>query len=273
MHRGGSVDPGFEERVRLIVKSQVRGYSAAFEDRHMGELDDPEGTINAKVHNIFIAALGPEIQFFSAMVRSLDSSMGSLIEKMALQIAEEHFDVQRHVEGVLYSGQTALVAALLEGYKARRQRPQVEDYQALRSVREGEAFSARHDSDYALRNKLTGEWSLVELKIGGDLDNKKARSEKEALLEQFSILCNREGPDAKVRIYFGTAYNRYGEGKEWRQERVRQFFAPDELLISTDFWNFITQSPRGYEVVIDEYRQSAHHLKEALLRVKSAYVS
>lgn len=267
------MDPAFEERVRLIVRNQVVGYSAAFEDRHMADLDDPSGTINAKIHNVFIAALGPEVQFYSALVRSLDSSMGSLIEKIALEIAAEHFIVERSVEGVLYSGQTSLVAELLETYKARRQPPQVDDYQALRQYREGEAYSKRHDSDYVLRNKITGEWALVELKAGGDLDNKKARSEKEALLEQFSILCNREGADAKVRIFFATAYNRYGEGNKWKQERVRQFFAADELLISGEFWNFVTQSDRGYDVVLDEYRRSAHHLRDVLLRVKTAYVS
>ena len=72
-----------------------------------------------------------------------------------------------------------------------------------------------------------------------DLDNKKARSEKEALLEQFAILSNTLEKDMDLRVCFATAYNRYGEGKPWRQERVRQFFADDELLIGKDFWNFV----------------------------------
>jgi hypothetical protein len=50
------------------------------------------------------------------------------------------------------------------------------------------------------------------LKIGGDLDNKKARSEKQALLEQYAILCNTLGSADKVSIPFATAYNRFGEG-------------------------------------------------------------
>jgi hypothetical protein len=97
---------------------------------------------------------------------------------------------------------------------------------------------------------------LIELKIGGDLDNKKARSEKEALLEQFAILSNTLPREAKIKMFFATAYNRYGEGKPWRQERVRQFFADDELLIGKDFWNFVCKSDDGYDIVLDAYKES-----------------
>ncbi len=45
-------------------------------------------------------------------------------------------------------------------------------------------------SDYYLIQKKTETHCLIKLKIGGDLDNKKARSEKEAILEQFAILSN-----------------------------------------------------------------------------------
>ena len=79
---------------------------------------------------------------------------------------------------------------------------------------------------------------MIELKIGGDLDNKKARSEKEALLEQFAILSNTLPDKTKIKVFFATAYNRFGEGKPWRQERVRQFFADDELLIGKRFLGF-----------------------------------
>ncbi len=41
-----------------------------------------------KIHNVFIAALGEEIQYYTALVRSLDSSLGSMLEKMvAVNIA------------------------------------------------------------------------------------------------------------------------------------------------------------------------------------------
>ncbi|GAB6046041.1 hypothetical protein JCM11957_16400 [Caminibacter profundus] len=41
----------------------------------------------------------------------------------------------------------------------------------------------RHESDYYLFDEEENFHYLIELKIGGDLDNKKARAEKEALFE------------------------------------------------------------------------------------------
>lgn len=65
-----------------------------------------------KIHNVFIAALGPEIQYYTALVRSLDSSLGNMLEKMAINIAHLNFTVSQHVEGTLYPEQMSFVADL-----------------------------------------------------------------------------------------------------------------------------------------------------------------
>ena len=113
---------------------------------------------------------------------------------------------------------------------------------------------------------------MIELKIGGDLDNKKARSEKEAILEQYAILANTLGNDADIRCYFATAYNRFGEGKEWKQTRVLQFFSQKELLIGKDFWDFVCCSNKGYDIVLDEYKKNASLIKTALQNIKKVYL-
>jgi hypothetical protein len=123
-----------------------------------------------------------------------------------------------------------------------------------------------------LQNKATGDCHLIELKLGGDLDNKKARSEKEALLEQYCILSNGRLRQTRVNLHFATAYNRYGEGNSWRQERVLQFFSEDELLISADFWNFLAQDDDGFNVVLDEYQKQSGLINTALEKLKSKYV-
>ena len=104
------------------------------------------------------------------------------------------------------------------------------------------------------------------------MDNKKARSEKEALLEQYCILANTLGSAEKVRICFATAYNRYGEGNPWRQGRVLQFFSKEELLISCDFWNMVCKSDDGYDIIIDEYKKNAHLIIDALRSIKQVYL-
>lgn len=262
-----------EEAIRRIVRSAVKSYASGFAARHLGEVYNPEGVINMKIHNVFIAALGPEIQYYSALARSLDSSLGNMLEAMAISIAQLNYEVSQHVEGILYKEQTDRIAELLESYKRKENRrtPSAADYQGISNLT-GVAETKRHESDYYLIDKETGMHYLIELKIGGDLDNKKARSEKEALLEQYCILTNRLGED-NVRILFATAYNRYGEGNAWTQGRVRQFFCEDELCISRAFWNMVCKSDRGYDIVIDEYRQNAHYINEALDKIKNAYLS
>ena len=104
------------------------------------------------------------------------------------------------------------------------------------------------------------------------MDNKKARSEKEAIFEQYAILSNVLGKDAKIKCFFATAYNRYGEGKPWTQGRVKQFFSEEELLIGKDFWDFICKSKSGYDIVIDEYKKNADIVRNALEAIKNEYL-
>lgn len=265
-----------EKAIRAIVRGAMVSYASGFSDRHLRELNDDEGTINMKIHNVFIAALGADIQYYSALSRSLDSSLGNMLENMAISIATLNYEVTQHVEGPIYQEQTDYIAELLEVYKntrgANHKKPSVGDYTGISCKKSFSQHSKRHESDYYLKDPQTGMHYLIELKIGGDLDNKKARSEKEALLEQYCILANNLGSEENIRICFATAYNRYGEGNPWKQGRVRQFFAEEELLISSKFWNLISKSERGYEIVLDEYRKNAPLIIEALARIKKAYL-
>lgn len=263
-----------EDAIRALVKTAVESYAVGFQSRHQAEVDDADGTLNMKIHNVFIAALGPEIQYYTALVRSLDSSLGNMLESLAVNIAGLFFTVHRHVEGPLRGDQTRGIADLLERYKRHEKHPAVSDYQFLRrgSPASSDEARKRHDSDYYLINRESNEHYLIELKIGGDLDNKKARSEKEAILEQYAILSNVLPPATPIRIYFATAYNRYGEDKPWRQERVRQFFSDEELLIGKDFWNFVCQSSTGYGTVLAAYRENAYLIKNCLNSIRDTYL-
>ena len=226
-----------ELAIRSIVNGCVMSFAEGFQLRHESEINKPDGTINMKIHNVFIEALGPEIQYYSALARSLDSSLGNMLEKLAMQIAELSFEVHSEISGTISEAQISTIAHILEGYKSRRSKPTIDDYKLLReSVDTG--IVKQHSSDYYLIDRTTERHVLIELKIGGDLDNKKARSEKEAIMEQYTILTNSLPAGSEVYTYFATAYNRFGEDKSWQQERVRQFFAEEELLIGKDFWNF-----------------------------------
>lgn len=66
-----------EEAIRSIVRMAVISYAKGFSTRHLAEVEDPNGVINMKIHNVFIAAVGPEIQYYSALAHSLYSSLGN----------------------------------------------------------------------------------------------------------------------------------------------------------------------------------------------------
>lgn len=264
-----------EKAIRALVKSNIETFAQTFSERHIADIDNPNGTINMKIHNVFIAILGEEIQYYTALVRSLDSSLGNMLEGLAINIAGLFYKVETKVTGPLYPEQTSKIAELLEAYKNSDNplKVDVSHYEQIKEVsHSGAKIEKTHVSDYYLVDEETNKNYLIELKIGGDLDNKKARSEKEALMEQYAILSNSLGKDADVKCYFATAYNRFGEGKPWTQGRVRQFFSDEELLIGEHFWNFICKSDEGYRIVLDEYKKNAHLITEALERIKETYL-
>lgn len=262
-----------EKVIRTLVSGYVESYASGFSDRHISEYDDEEGTINMKIHNIFIASLGSDIKYYSALARSLDSSLGNMLEKLAIKIASLNYEVCQYVEGTIYKSQIDYIADLLAAYKNIEKTPQITDYKNILDKKcKGKKSQKRHESDYYLYDAEKDIHYLIELKIGGDLDNKKARSEKEALLEQYCILSNNIGKADKIYLYFATAYNRYGEGKPWKQGRVLQFFDEKELLISKKFWNMVCKSNDGYDIVIDEYKKSCHYIVEALKKIKKVYL-
>lgn len=261
-----------EKTIKALVHASVKSYAQGFQLRHTAEVNNPEGTINMKIHNVFIEALGREIQYYTVLVRSLDSSLGNMLEELAISIAELNYEVKREVKGPLTTRQTRIIAELLEKYFRREKDPKIKDYLILRSKDITFGKTKRHDSDYYLVDRETNNHYLIELKIGGDLDNKKARSEKESILEQYAILSNVLAPKTEIKIFFATAYNRFGEDKPWKQERVKQFFAEEELLIGKNFWNFICKTERGYEYVLSAYRESAPLIKKALEEIKKVYL-
>ena len=258
-----------ERAIRAVVRQAVEAYASAFSDRHLSEVDDEEGTINMKIHNVFIAALGADIQYYSALARSLDSSLGNMLEKMAINIASINYVVNQHVEGPIYQEQTDFIAELLECYKNTRgvnhKKPSVEDYLGISKLSHKTRHSKRHESDYYLMDPDTGMHYLIELKIGGDLDNKKARSEKEALLEQYCILANSLGTEKNIKIYYTTAYEWRDKCHKCNQWQRRQYFTDEEMLSSDDFWNLVCKNNNGIDIVIDEYKKNIHKIKDYLI--------
>ena len=228
-----------------------------------------------KKNNCFIAELGEEFMFYSAFVRSFDSSLGNVLEKMGNNIAKLSYEVRGNIDSFILPEQTQRIANILESYFQHITTPEMAHYNNFTTIipKDITSFKSTHVTDHYFYNAEKNEHYLIELKASGDLDNKKARAEKSALLDEYFLLKNSLINDstAKVRIFFGTAYNKFGEDKPWKQERVRQFFAEDELLIGKDYWNFVCDDEQGFEIVFEQYKESAEYIREALTKIKGMY--
>lgn len=262
-----------EKAIKEIIDISIKNFIQGFEFRYQTEVDKPTGVINMKKNNCFIAELGEEFMFYSAFVRSFDSSFGKVLENMGNSIAKLTYDVRQNIDSYLLPQQSQHMDYLMLEYE-RHSAPKVSDYSEFNCVHPNniESYRKTHVTDNYFYDKEAGKHYLIELKAGGDLDNKKSKAEKIALLQEYFLLKNKlRGTNETVQIFFATAYNKFGEGKPWKQERVQQFFAPEELLIGKDYWNFCCNSQDGFDIVFEQYKKSAKNLKDAFHRIKKLY--
>lgn len=262
-----------EKAIRAIVDTAIRSFTDGFEFRHNAEVDDPSGTINSKRNNCFISVLGDEFIFYSAFVRSFDSSFGTVLENIGNQIAKFSYKTDRIIHSYILTEQTQHISGLLDKYEERNCLPEklhYEDFFTLQP-KDTTSFRTQHVCDNWFYDEKTRTHYLVELKAGGDLDNKKAKSEKLALLKEYFMLKNIIPKEQNILIYFATAYNKFGENNVWHQSNVERYFSSDELLIGKDYWNFVCNDKSGFDIIFDQYKLSAQYIKDALERIRIKY--
>lgn len=271
------MDDRKKRAIQIVVDTAIESFAEGLMSRYSAEVDDVNGVINMKKNNCFIAELGEEFMFYSAFVRSFDSSFGNVLEKMGNNIARLSYEVKGDINSFILPDQTQRIATVLDSYVNHTTMPSIAHYASYSSIypQNIDSYRRRHVTDNYFYSEEKNEHYLIELKASGDLDNKKARAEKSALLEEYFLLKNelKDDPTAKIKIFFGTAYNKFGEGRPWRQERVKQFFAREELLIGKDYWNFVCDDEEGFDIVFEQYKCSADKIKIALNEIKGMYFS
>lgn len=259
--------------IQTLIDNSIKSFVEGFEMRYSNEVNNPAGVINSKKNNVFIAELGEEFMFYSAFIRSFDSSFGKVLENLGNAIAAISYDVRGNIESYLLPQQTQHIDYLMTAYEKHDSYPKVQDYENFSCLRPKniESYKIKHATDNYFYDENNKCHYLIELKSGGDLDNKKAKSEKIALLNEFFILKNSLPDNETVKIFFATAYNKFGEGNYWQQDRVKTFFAAEELLIGKDYWNFVCNDEDGFKVIMEQYKISAKYIKKALNNVKELY--
>lgn len=261
--------------IEVVVDTAVTAFAEGLISRYSREIDDVNGVVNMKKNNCFIAELGEEFMFYSAFVRSFDSSFGNVLEKMGNNIARLSYEVRGSINSFILPDQIQRISSVLDSYVSHTALPSVDHYDNYTSIipRNTTSFVRTHQTDNYFYNPETNEHFLIELKASGDLDNKKARAEKSALLDEYFLLKNQliNDQNAKIKVFFATAYNKFGEGNEWKQERVRQFFANEELLIGKDYWDFVCNDNEGFDIIFNQYKISSEKIKTALNEIKEMY--
>lgn len=261
--------------IQAIVHSSLESFVNGFELRYEKDVSNPHGVINMKKNNCFIAELGEEFMFYSAFVRSFDSSFGKVLETMGNNIAKLSYQVNKDIYSYILPQQMQSIDFIISAYENHTKKPDISDYSEHNNFihpHNTQSYEKKHVTDHYFYNPASKVHYLIELKAGGDLDNKKAKAEKLALLQEYYLLKNRlKDTDETVKIFFATAYNKFGEGNEWKQERVLQFFSPEELLIGKDYWNFCCDSEEGFDIVFEQYRESSYILKNSFEKIKKMY--
>lgn len=264
-----------KKAIEIVVDTAIASFAEGLISRYTAEVEDPNGVINMKKNNCFIAELGEEFMFYSAFVRSFDSSFGNILEKIGNSIAKLSYEVRGNIKSFILPEQTQRIASILDSYVEHVTKPSIEHYDNFTTIfpKNLSSFQRIHVTDHYFYNAEKKEHYLIELKASGDLDNKKSKAEKSALLDEYFLLKNelKDDPEAKVKIFFGTAYNKFGEGKKWKQERVKQFFADEELLIGEKYWNFVCDDEDGFNIVFGQYKKSAEKIRLALNEIKKMY--
>lgn len=259
--------------INEIIDSRIKKFTDGFKVRHIKEVNDPEGVINSKKNNFFVAELGEEFMFYSAFVRSFDSSFGNVLEDIGRTIAKLSYEVKGRIESYLLPQQTQHIDYLITSYNDHVQ-PKKEDYENFSWVkpRDITSYMTRHETDNYFYNPIEKEHYIIELKTGGDLDIKKSKSEKIELLREYFLLKNKiMDTGENIKVFLATAYNKFGEGNDWKQSQVKQYFDERELLIGKDYWNFVCNDEDGFKIVFEQYERSANYIKKAIRSIKDLY--
>jgi len=266
-----------EQFIRRVVDEAINNFAQNFSLKHLKQVENPEGVINSKRLNCFMSELGDEFIIYSSLSRSFDSAFGNMLESMGRSIAASSYKVLDKIDSIFLPEQDQHIKNIISSYDKRDETPKISHYAEFNSIipKVTDSYRESHNIDNFFLDERNKIYYIIELKAGGDLDNKKAKSEKSELLKEYFMLKNQilisNNKDFKIKLFFATAYNKFGEGNAWRQERVLQYFAREELLIGKDYWNFICNDENDFDIVLNQYKKSAVKIQQAISNIKDAY--
>jgi hypothetical protein len=224
----------FNDRYVSFEKDFIKDYELEGAKRY---------NIEEKDNNITYLGIDDKIKYYSTILRSYDSSVGNLYEKIMndLSVLGGYIPIPQITSYKLSSNEKDKIKNFNTNSKICDF-----DFTSLDCTNLEEKVIT---FDLLLKKEVEGKfiYSIFEIKTGGDLDNKKAKSEKRALFEKsvylYKHLIETHDVDSfEIKAYFATIYNKNlldGINEDWVQERVREHFENKELLIGKEFFYFV----------------------------------
>ena len=266
-----------EEKVKTIVYEEfsklITNIESDFKDNYI-----------KKRYNFLISQLDENITANMVFVSSFESKSGFAIEACAKRIARLRFGkenvptivnprgIKHNINPNTISGQIIVtdidtdngdLRGEISAFRANnvasgRGANRVESGVNQTTVKRLLTYAQKYRQLHQVHTKpvdlafFDGEnWNILELKAGGDLDSSNAPSNVEKLL---TIYAGLNIPNSKV--YFGTLYNKDGEGNTWTGAVKKHMAFPEMFLIGKVFWNKILPRGINYERFTELYKMA-----------------
>jgi len=93
---------------------------------------------------------------------------------------------------------------------------------------------------------------LIEIKLGANLDNKKAKSEATALKDRKDCLLDNNIA-SEVKTYLGVVCLANGESSpvDWVMGRVSEGFERSEVLVERELFDFVTNNTNVFDFIVN----------------------
>lgn len=242
---------------------------------------DFKSNYRRKVNNFLLSQMDENITASMVFVSSFESKSGFAIETCAKRIARLKFgeenvpaivnprNLEHHISTPV-SGQIIItdvdthngnLRGKISAFRANnvasgRGKNRLESGVTQKSIKENLLPLATEFKTKAIYTKPVDlNWNVLELKAGGDLDSSNAPSNVEKLL---TIYVDMGIENCKA--YFGTLYNKDGEGNTWKGAVKKHMAFPEMFLIGKTFWSKILPDGISFEDFEQIYKEALEEI-------------
>lgn len=246
--------------VKAIISSAIESYASGL-GVHAPKKDNNTDFSNTETQKTLINALNTKIS--PQNVHLFNKNLGYILGKIAINIATLNYKVTTDIKGAINQKQDDFITELLELYKNTNSKPSITDYESINNIKSTTKTDKIYKDYCCFIDSETSTCHLLKLTNSEDLKDINFCSEKRHLLEQYCIQSEAIKGRNKIKIHIATTFDTNNEENSW-QKQAQQFFATEELLNESDFWNFVCKSKNGHNIVLEEFERHSKLISKIL---------